>query len=186
MLKIGYEFFQETIVKKLRKMDNGDTYICIYLKMVFLASENEGILEYSKIEESFEKEIATKIDEPQEFVKNVINFLQEHKIMEHYKDLDAYSVGLINLKLISESSAERMRKHRSKKALTKKLQTQKSHKSDSRVTASDNEVTACDSQVTACDGDVTVGDNLKIANKKQSIPQVPVEIIYAKAPKDKK
>lgn len=186
MLKIGYEFFQETLIKKLRKMENGDTYICIYLKMVFLASENEGVLEYSKIEESFEKEIATKIDELQEHVKTVINFLQEHKIIEHYKDLNAYSIGLINLKLISESSAERMRKHRSKKALTKKLQTQKSQKHDSDGTVSDNEVTAGDSLVTVGDSNVTAGDSLVMPNKKQSISPIPVEIMYANTSKDKK
>lgn len=74
-LKLKQDFFNNLRMKKLRSIAGGDTYTIIYLKMQLLSLQNEGVLFYEGVEESFEQEIALLIDENVEDVRITINFL---------------------------------------------------------------------------------------------------------------
>ena len=80
-LKLKNDFFKDKRIKKLRKIAGGDTYTIIYLKMQLLSLQDEGLLYYDGVEESFEEEIALEIDEDVEDVKITIGFLLRHNLL---------------------------------------------------------------------------------------------------------
>ena len=75
-LKLDRHFFGNARIKKLRKLAGGDTYTIIYLKLLLLSIEFDGVLVYEGIEESFEKEMALKLEEDDENVMITINYLK--------------------------------------------------------------------------------------------------------------
>ena len=74
-LRLKNDFFKSKELKKLRKIAGGDTYTIIYLKMQLASLQNEGILYYEGIEDSFTEELALDIDEDSENVKVTVAFL---------------------------------------------------------------------------------------------------------------
>ena len=67
-LKLKEDYFNSPKIKKLRKIAGGDTYTIIYLKMQLLSIKNNGIIEFEKIEPTFQEELALKLDEDVENV----------------------------------------------------------------------------------------------------------------------
>ncbi len=57
-LKLDRHFFGNARIKKLRRLAGGDTYTIIYLKLLLLSIEFNGLLVYEGIEDTFEKEMA--------------------------------------------------------------------------------------------------------------------------------
>lgn len=80
-MRMQENFFSSKRIKKLRKMAGGDTYTIIYLKMQLLSIENNGILVYSQVEDTFADEIALDIDESADDVLVTINFLMKYGLM---------------------------------------------------------------------------------------------------------
>lgn len=107
-LKLKEDYFNSPKIKKLRKIAGGDTYTIIYLKMQLLSIKNKGIIEFEKIEPTFEEELALKLDEDVENVSITLHYLQSQGLVDVNNDefllLDASNnIG-------SESdSAERVR-----------------------------------------------------------------------------
>lgn len=62
-LKLERNFFKDARLKKLRRLAGGDTYTIIYLELLLLSLELEGRLVYEGIENTFEEEMASKINE---------------------------------------------------------------------------------------------------------------------------
>lgn len=111
-LKLKNDFFKNPKMKKLRKIAGGDTYTIIYLKLMLLVVENNGILEYEGIEKSIEEELALKLDEDDMNVKVLFGFLQSQNLIEEVKD-NCFLLSEVVASIGSESSsAERVRKHR--------------------------------------------------------------------------
>lgn len=75
-LKLDRHFFGNARIKKLRKLAGGDTFTIIYLKLLLLSIEFNGLLIYEGIEEAFEKEMALKIEEDEENTAVTINYLR--------------------------------------------------------------------------------------------------------------
>ncbi|MEG0643585.1 MAG: phage replisome organizer N-terminal domain-containing protein, partial [Clostridia bacterium] len=100
----------------------GDTYTIIYLKMQLLSLENEGILFFENVENTFAEEIALEIDEDAEDVKILVLFLISNGMLEE-KNTDEFmlteTVGNIDGET---SSAIRVRRHRALKNGNKTLQ----------------------------------------------------------------
>lgn len=112
-LKLYNNFFADPKMKKLRRIAGGDTYTCIYLKMMLASINTDGVLEYEGIEPTIEAELSLKLDEEETNVKVVLGFLQTQNIAE----IDKNMITFPNLPdLIGEEteSAIRMRKMRQK------------------------------------------------------------------------
>lgn len=75
-LKLDRHFFGNARIKKLRKLAGGDTYTIIYLKLLLLSIEFGGVLVFEGIEDTFEKEMALKLEEDEENVIVTINYLK--------------------------------------------------------------------------------------------------------------
>ena len=79
--KLQKNFFKNARMKKLRKIAGGDTYTIIYLKLMLLCIDNDGVIVYEGIENSLDKELALKLDEDDENVSITINFLKANGLL---------------------------------------------------------------------------------------------------------
>jgi len=113
-LKLQNNFFSDKRMKKLRKIAGGDTYTVIYLKMMLRSLENEGILEFEGVEESFADELALDLDEDSDNVKVTISFLLSAGLMVEIDDR-TYELPEVKRNIGSESKwAEKKRNYRLK------------------------------------------------------------------------
>ena len=81
-LKLKEDYFNNPKIKKLRKIAGGDTFTIIYLKMQLFSISNNGIIEYEGIENSFDEEIALKLDEDLENVQLTLAYLKAQGLIE--------------------------------------------------------------------------------------------------------
>ena len=89
-LKLDRHFFRDARIKKLRRIAGGDTYTIIYLKLMLLSIERGGLLIYEGIEETFEAEMANKLDEDEENVRVTIHYLRNQGLLIEKNDGDGF------------------------------------------------------------------------------------------------
>jgi predicted phage replisome organizer len=117
-LKLKENFFDETYIKALRKLPDGDKLAIVYLKLQLKNLKNEGILKYKHIMPNHVSEIALDLDEDENIVKLSVSALINMKVIEVWDDETLYLSALQPLIGSESESAERVRKHRdNKKAL---------------------------------------------------------------------
>lgn len=113
-LKLKKDFFKDKRIKKLRMMAGGDTHTIIYLKMMLLAMDNDGVLIHEGVCDTFHEEIALEIDESPTDVELFILFAINQGLIE---PVDATSFSLPEVKNCTgkeSESAARVRRHRQK------------------------------------------------------------------------
>lgn len=113
-LKLQNDFFAHKEIKKLRKIAGGDTYTIIYLKMLLLSLQNQGILYYDGVEDSFVEEIALELDEDTENVRFTMLFLKQHSLIEERSETEVRLPATINSIGGETSGAIRVRRHRAR------------------------------------------------------------------------
>ena len=115
-LKLNEDFFDDKVIKKLRRIAGGDTYVIIYLKMQLLSIKTEGRLYYEGVEGCFEEELALVIDEDPENVQVTVSYLEKMNLIESSIE-DEYVLPCVLGLIGSESeSAERVRRYRENKS----------------------------------------------------------------------
>ena len=103
-MKLKEDFFSTTRLKKLRKVPGGDTFVLIYLKLALLSLNSHAVLEYEQLEESFEEELALKIDEDENSVFITVDFLKRTGLLVPIGD-DTYKLIEIEHCIGSETAA---------------------------------------------------------------------------------
>jgi len=122
-LKLKTNFFQQPKIKKLRRIAGGDTYTCIYLKLMLSVVDNDGIIEFEGIEDTLEAELSLKIDEDETNISVTLNYLFAQNLLIQLNDNNQIQIPELNSLIGSETaSAQRVRKHREKKKILKKKQ----------------------------------------------------------------
>lgn len=116
-LKLMKDFFQQARIKKLRKIAGGDTYIIIYLKMMLLSINSDGVIVFESVEPSFEEELALILDEELDNVKVLISFLKANNLIEQKNENDFYMVEVPNLIGTETASTQRSRKSRERQKM---------------------------------------------------------------------
>lgn len=117
-LKLKEDFFEQRVIKKLRKIAGGDTYTIIYLKLQLLAMKNEGKLFFEGVEDNFSSEMALELDENEENVKVTLMYLEKNGLMELVSDDEYFLPQVLDVTGSESASTLRSRKSRkSKKAL---------------------------------------------------------------------
>ena len=145
-IKLKQDFFGQKEIKKLRKLPGGDTLTIIFLKLQLLSLDNNGIIYFDGIENSFEEEIALEIDEEPDNVRFTISYLLKIGWIEESNTDETISYNLVKIEVGSEStSAARVRRHRANSASLKALQ------SNGLVTTSNKNVTTEQEQETETD-----------------------------------
>ena len=145
-IKLKQDFFGQKEIKKLRKLPGGDTLTIIFLKLQLLSLNNNGIIYFDGIENSFEEEIALGIDEEPDNVRFTISYLLKIGWIEESNTEETISYNLVKIEVGSEStSAARVRRHRANSASLKALQC------NGLVTTSNKNVTTEQEQETETD-----------------------------------
>ena len=107
-LKLQNDFFKQKEIKKLRRIAGGDTLTIIYLKIALLSLENDGILIFEGIEDTFSSELSLELDEPDEDIQMLLSFLQRNKMIEQ-KGEDFYLNRIPEMTGKETGAAKRMR-----------------------------------------------------------------------------
>ena len=126
-LKLKEDFFNRKEIKKLRKLAGGDTFVIIYLKMLLISINNDGIIRFDGVENSLEDELALQLDEEVDNVKITVMYLKAQGLLEQI-DINGseYSLPEAAKNVGSESeSTERVRRMRERKKLLLEEQTKK-------------------------------------------------------------
>lgn len=135
-IRLKTDFFKSLAMKKLRRIAGGDTYTIIYLKLLLLSADTEGVLYYEGIENSFAEEIASLLDEDEENVKITLQFITSVGLLEQ-KSADEYL--LTEVPFIVGSETDKAQLMRNKRARDK----QNLLESSNNVTAELPPVTEC-------------------------------------------
>lgn len=116
-LKLKTDFFTSRAMKKLRRIAGGDTYTIIYLKLQLLSLKDEGLLFYEGVEPTFYEEMALALDEDAENVKVTLIFLENMGLIKQNNEHEYILTDVPYLIGGESESAERVRRHRQRKAL---------------------------------------------------------------------
>lgn len=114
-LKLRETFFNETYIKAMRTFKNGDSLVLTYLEMALYSLKGNGIIERGELTQSLADEISLAINEPVARVKKTIEMLTKARVAEIDGDR-LYLTEMMKLMGAESTSAERMRRLRSKKS----------------------------------------------------------------------
>lgn len=117
-LKLQEDFFQQKAMKKLRRMDRGETLTIIYLKMQLASLRNGGVIAFEGFGDSFAEELSLQLDEQEDDVRVTVEFLTRCGLMEQVDGADTYILpGAIENTGSEGDSAARVRAFRERKTL---------------------------------------------------------------------
>ncbi|PWM77020.1 MAG: hypothetical protein DBY32_09350 [Phascolarctobacterium sp.] len=161
-LKLDEDFFNSKQIKKLRKLAGGDTFAIIYLKMLLLSINNDCLISYDGVENSFEEELALQLDEGVDNVKVTVMYLKAQGLLEQIElDGTKYSLPYASKNVGSEAeSTERVRRMRERKKLLLEAQKKESYL-NATETKKLSTALQCNENVTSGSECVTV-DNLPL------------------------
>lgn len=132
--KMKSDFFDSPVIKRLKRIPGGDTYIVLYINMLSHSVKTEGCLHFEYTEDSFPEELAIILDSDAETVNFLLKLLLKYNVLtadgDNYYLLDA--IGNIG----SESeSANRVRNYRERQKQLLLNQAPKSSNELSTVTS---------------------------------------------------
>lgn len=111
-LKLKENFFDQKLIKKLRKLAGGDTYTIIYLKMQLKSIKTNGILKFENYEKDLAEELALDLDEEVENVKMTLAFLERYDAIEQVNKSEFVLPEVLECIGSESASAERVRRYR--------------------------------------------------------------------------
>ena len=146
-LKLSADFFRSLEVKKLRRLPKGDTCVVIYLRLLLLALDKDGMLFYSGVEDDFYEEMALLLDESPEDVTATVDFLVARGILCPQGG-DAYEMVTCAAMTGSEAtSTKRARRSREQQKLL--------HRNEPMLQCNEP-VLQCNEPVLQCNSDATI------------------------------
>lgn len=112
-IKLPKDFFtSNNVIKKMRKLPGGDTYVVITLKLLLLALDNDFRIYYEGVEDTFAKDIALTLDESAEAVEVTLRMLiAQGWIVEESSDV-LMSPKSLEMAGSESESAKRVRDYR--------------------------------------------------------------------------
>lgn len=145
-LRLKEDFFDDKVVRYLRRLPEGDSLVIIYLKMQLKSLKTDGILKYDGIMPTCEEELALAIDENPMLVTGAINALVQMGVVEKWDNDTLYMRAMQELIGSESDSASRVRKHRE----AKRLESSEALQSNAAPLQSNADVTECNADVTSC------------------------------------
>lgn len=121
-LKLKEDFFEQKIIKKLRRIAGGDTYTIIYLKLQLLAMKNDGKLFFEYVEKDFANELALELDEDVENVEGTLFFLEKNKLLEVISQEEYFLPEVLKAVGSESASTQRVREFREREKQKELLQ----------------------------------------------------------------
>jgi len=120
-LKLKKDFFDDPKILKIRSVAGGDTYTCIYLKLLLKSLDNDGVIFFDGIEPTIEAEIALKIREQEINVKAAMAIFESLGLLQKGEGEDVRLPEAASLSGQECDSAKRVREFRAKQKEVKAL-----------------------------------------------------------------
>ena len=120
-LKLKKIFFDDPKILKIRSVAGGDTYTCIYLKLLLKSLDNDGVIFFDGIEPTIEAEIALKIREQEINVKAAMAIFESLGLLQKGEGEDVRFPEAASLSGKECDSAKRVREFRAKQKEVKAL-----------------------------------------------------------------
>lgn len=111
-LKLKEDFFDDKVIRYLRRLPEGPSLVIIYLKMQLKSLKTEGFLKYDGIMPTCEEELALVLDENPMLVTGAINALEKMGVVERWENDTLYMAAMQELIGTETAAAARVRKHR--------------------------------------------------------------------------
>ncbi len=116
-LKQPISFFDNSKLKKLRKIAGGDIYTIIYQKIMLLSVPNSGIIKTIGLEDTLAGELSLSINEEQINVQITLDFMAKFDLIEELDENTFLVTDVPPLVGKEGASAQRVREYRKRKAL---------------------------------------------------------------------
>ena len=123
-IKLKKDFFDDPKILKIRSVAGGDTYTCIYLKLLLKSLDDDGVIFFDGIEPTIEAEIALKIREQEINVKAAMAIFESLGLLQKGEDDDVRLPEAVSLSGGECDSAKRVRKFRAKQKEAKALRSE--------------------------------------------------------------
>lgn len=120
-LKLKKDFFDDPKILKIRSVAGGDTYTCIYLKLLLKSLDNDGVIFFDGIEPTIEAEIALKIREQEINVKAAMAIFESLGLLQKGEGEDVRLPEAASLSGKECDSAKRVREFRARQKEVKAL-----------------------------------------------------------------
>ena len=120
-IKLKKDFFDDPKILKIRSVAGGDTYTCIYLKLLLKSLDNDGVIFFDGIEPTIEAEIALKIREQEINVKAAMAIFESLGLLQKGEGEDVRLPEAASLSGKECDSAKRVREFRAKQKEVKAL-----------------------------------------------------------------
>lgn len=152
-LKLKEDFFDDKVIKYLRKLPEGPTLVIIYLKMQLKSLKTEGFLRYDGILPTCEEELALVLDESPMLVSGAINALEKMGVVERWDNDVLYMKAMQELIGSESESAARVRKHREMKKMLG---------DGAKSLPSNGDALHCNAPVTGCNTEIERREEIEI------------------------
>ena len=159
-LKLKEDFFDDKVIKYLRRLPEGPTLVIIYLKMQLKSLKTEGFLRYDGILPTCEEELALALDESPMLVSGAINALEKMGVVERWENDTLYMRAMQELIGTETAAAARVRKHRE----MKKLQ-----ENNTNLLQCNTDSLQCNTDVTTCNTEIEKRDRERDREKREEI-----------------
>ena len=189
-LKLKEDFFDDKVIKYLRKLPEGDALVIIYLKMQLKSLKAEGFIKYDNILPSYEEELALVLDEDINTVKFAINALLKLGVVERWENDMLYMVSMQQLIGKETAVAERVRKHRASKLINAQNEhaqieynAQNEHAQSAQIEHNEHAQTVdnkgllqCNTEVTKCNTEIEIEIEKELELEKEKKKNKELEI----------
>ena len=176
-LKLKKDFFKDPRVKKLRRIAGGDTYTCIYLQLLLLSLETDGVLVYEGIEPTFAGELSLITDEDETNIQVTLDYLTAQGLMVQI-DNKFTLTQTMDLMGSADDSKERVRRFRERQK-----QNQIGADKEQGNVAKNDDVTECNvtcNDVTLLEKEIELELEEEIDKKTSAAPTAEISNYYQK------
>lgn len=171
-LKLPKDFFSGIEIKRLRKLAGGDTYTVIYLKMLLLSLETNGIIQFQGICKDIIEEVALEVDEQEDDVRVVFQFLTSTGLLEPISEIEYELTQTKEMTGSETATAKRVRKHRRKKALEEQLETEEAERNkDKKMLQSNGQALPRNTDVTKGNTEIEIEKEIEIEREVEVEPE---------------
>lgn len=114
-LKLPESFFRQKEIRGLRRKQDGAELVIIYQEIMLESIGQEGRIKFEGYAPTLAEELADSIGEDPEKVQTVLDFLEEHQLIEKITEEEIELPGVVSLIGSETESAARMRRTRAEK-----------------------------------------------------------------------
>lgn len=162
-LKLKEDFFDDKVIRYLRRLPEGPSLVIIYLKMQLRSLKTEGFLKYDGIMPTCEEELALVLDENPMLVTGAINALEKMGVVERWENDTLYMAAMQELIGTETAAAARVRKHRELK------------KNQGALLQSNDQALQCNTDVTTCNTEIEI--DIRDRDKREEIEIRDIDIL---------